>query len=242
MIVPKGKIENLLFVDIESAAAVAEFEELEPRMQALWEHKSKSLKNEDHLSPVELYRNRAALYPEFGKIVCVSVGAIYFSPAFELPKVKVQALRPGDSEEGILTAFKELVEKYPPMKLALCAHNGKEFDFPYICRRMLINGIELPEALKLSGKKPWEILHQDTMDMWRFGDIKNYTSLDMLSAVFGIPSPKVNVKGGEVSKLYYEGRINEIVQYCMEDVRAMIQVWLAIGGYELIRNELITLV
>jgi uncharacterized protein YprB with RNaseH-like and TPR domain len=131
-----------------------------------------------------------------------------------------------------------LVEKYPVDQLIMCAHNGKEFDFPYMCRRMLINGIELPRAMQIAGKKPWEILHQDTLELWKFGDYKNYTGLDLLAAVFGIASSKNEMSGAEVTPTYYEQNdIEKINRYCREDVVVLAQLYLCLHSQKMVADE-----
>lgn len=233
----RRKAKNLLFIDIETVSCKASFEQLDERMQEQWERKAANIRNDDHLSAFDLFYRRAAIYSEFGKIVCIGVGALYWSDKDESMRFKVKSIA-GDDEKAILLEFKDLMEKYPQNQLVLCAHNGKEFDFPYLCRRMLINGVHLPEALQISGKKPWEILHQDTLDMWRFGDFKSFAQLDLLAALFGIPSSKSDITGEDVTRVYYaENDLSRIQKYCKEDVVVLAQLWLCLNQYPMIQPE-----
>ncbi len=232
----RTKAKNMLFIDIETVSVVANFDLLEERMQEQWTRKAANIKNEDFVSAYDLFFKRAAIYAEFGKIVCIGVGGVYWNNNDE-PSFKVKTIRNHD-EHALLLEFKALVEKYPEDRLTLCAHNGKEFDYPYICRRMLVNDIELPRSLQVSGKKPWEILHQDTMDLWRFGDYKNFTQLDLLAALFSIPSSKSDISGEDVTRVYHiENDLERIARYCKEDVIVLAQLYLRLQNCPLIVPE-----
>ncbi|MFN4146722.1 MAG: 3'-5' exonuclease [Runella sp.] len=233
----RKKAKNLLFIDIETVSCKASFDLLDERMQEQWERKALNIRNDDHLSAFDLFYRRAAIYSEFGKIVCIGIGALYWIGTEDTPRFKVKTIA-GDDERAILEQFKALIEKYPQDQFTLCAHNGKEFDFPYLCRRMLVNGVALPESLQLSGKKPWEILHQDTLDMWRFGDYKSFAQLDLLAALFGIPSSKSDISGEDVTRVYYaEKDLSRIKRYCIEDVVVLAQLWLCLNQYPMVPPE-----
>ena len=222
---------NILFLDIETAAQYADFEQLPERFKPLWKRKAQNLKNEAQSTEKELYAERAAIFAEFGKVICIGIGGYYYKENQELAfKTKVLA---HENEQELLLEFCKILEKHKAQhSLMLCAHNGKEFDFPYLSRRMLINGIKLPEALNLAGKKPWEINHIDTMELWKFGDYKNYTSLDMLAAVFDIPSSKSDISGADVNRVYYEEQnLAKIAEYCERDVQVLAKLYLKIKGY-----------
>ncbi len=235
----RQKAKNVLFIDIETVSGKASFDLMDERMQEQWERKAANIRNDDHVAPFDLFYRRAAIYSEFGKIICIGVGALYWNSTDDNPRFKVKSIA-GDDERAILLEFKELIEKYPQNQLILCAHNGKEFDFPFLCRRMLVNGITLPDSLQLSGKKPWEILHQDTLDMWRFGDYKSFAQLDLLAALFGIPSSKSDITGEDVTRVYYvEKDLTRIRRYCKEDVVVLAQLWLRLNQYDTVRPELI---
>ena len=228
--------QNLIFVDIETASGKPSFGELPEAMQELWIKKASLLKNEEEHSAQELYFERAGIYAEFGKVVCISLGFLFFGENKEL-KARVKALKSND-EKKLLEDFKALLSKMDQSKIQLCAHNGKEFDFPYLSRRMLVNGIKLPYYLELSGKKPWEVQHLDTMQMWKFGDWKSYTSLDLLAAIFEIPSPKDDIDGSDVNRVYYEEEnLDRIAQYCNRDVFTTIQVFLKMKGLEIVEER-----
>jgi len=236
----KKRFKNFLLLDIETVAGFASYEQLPERMQNLWDKKAVSLKRGDEtMSNAEYFYDRGAIYSEFGKIVCIAFGAFYWNEKDEIA-FKVSSFS-GDDEVQLLLQFKALIEKYPADQLVLCAHNGKEFDFPFICRRMLIHCIEIPRALQISGKKPWEILHQDTMELWKFGDYKSYTSLDLLAAVFDIPGSKNEMSGDQVTKVYYEEKdLSKICRYCREDVVVLAQLYLRLHCFQTVKPENIT--
>jgi len=217
---------NLLFLDIETAAAYKSYQELPERMQKLWDKKAVFLRNPDDLTPAELY-GQAAIYSEFGKVISIAVG--FLKEEEDGLALRIKDIS-GHDEIELLNAFKTLIEeKFNPAKLILCAHNGKEFDFPYIARRMVINNIAVPKTLQLSGKKPWEIPHLDTLDMWKFGDYKHYTSLDLLAAILDIPTSKDDIDGSQVNHVYYhDNDLERIAQYCKKDVAVLAQVYLRI--------------
>jgi len=218
----KIKSENILFLDIETVPEFANYNDLEGNVQELWGQKTKYQRKEE-FSPEEFYE-RAGIWAEFGKIVCISVG--YFVANSSERNFRITSFS-GD-EQKLLLEFKALLDKhfFKPYHL-LCAHNGKEFDFPFIARRMVIHQIELPKALNLFGKKPWEIPHLDTLELWKFGDYKHYTSLKLLTSILGVPSPKDDIDGSQVAGVYYkENDLGRIVNYCEKDTIAVAQVFL----------------
>lgn len=231
--ISKLNLENILFLDIETVPEVQHFSDLDETKQALWEHKSKYQRKDDE-SAEEFYE-RAGIWAEFGKIVCISVG--YFTFRGDIRNFRVTSFY-GD-EVKILKDFKNLlISHFSETKHLLCAHNGKEFDFPYIARRMIINNIELPYKLNLFGKKPWEVPHLDTLELWKFGDYKTYTSLKLLTNVLGIPSPKDDIDGSEVYRVYYEdNEIDRIIIYCEKDTIAVAQIFLRLRGDELLTDD-----
>ncbi len=238
----RKKIKNILFLDLETIASHGSYGEMPLRMQQLWDKRAvlirKRAEYEDY-SNEDLYYSQAGISAEFGRIVCIAFGGIYFNEQDE-PALKVASFSHED-ETSLLLAFKSLLERYHQEQLVLCAHNGKEFDFPFLCRRMLINGIELPRTLQLSGKRPWEILHQDTMDLWKFGDFKAHTSLDLLAAVFDIPGSKGEMSGDQVTAVYYEEKdVEKICRYCREDVVVLSQLYLKMHLQPTIKVENIT--
>ncbi|MCR8667146.1 3'-5' exonuclease [Aestuariibaculum sp. M13] len=231
--ISKISLENILFLDIETVPEVQHFTDLDETKQALWEQKSQYQRKDDYTA--EEFYDRAGIWAEFGKIVCISVG--YFSFKGEMRTFRVTSFF-GD-EAKLLKDFKNLLNTHfnHPNHL-LCGHNAKEFDFPYIARRMIINGIELPHKLNLFGKKPWEVPHIDTLELWKFGDFKSYTSLKLLTNVLGVPSPKDDIDGSEVYRVYYEeNEIDRIVIYCEKDTIAVAQIFLRLRGDELLTND-----
>lgn len=222
--------ESILFLDIETVPQYPDFEKVPANFQQLWEEKlvRQRLLKENESIP-ESY-GRAGLYAEFGKIICIVVG-FFDKGAFQLRSFS------GDEEQKILIDFALFIEKLvdyrKPGELILCAHNGKEFDFPYIARRMLINRVVLPPILDNAGKKPWEVQHIDTLDLWKFGDYKAYSSLNLLANIFGLPSPKQDLDGSKVASTYWEKHdLPLIVKYCCADVTTLANVYLCLKGQD----------
>ena len=219
-------LKNILIIDIETVSCVADYKQLNERLSKQWDKKASWLHNADTLSSAELFNERAGIYAEFGKIITIAIG---FYRIFDDGKIGLRVkVYASHDEKKLLTDFKNLLEsKFNHEKLAFCAHNGKEFDYPYLSRRMLVNGISLPRVLDNSNKKPWEINHIDTMELWKFGDRKNFTSLELLAAIFGIESSKENIDGSMVNGVYYnEDNLEKIAKYCMEDVAVTAQLYL----------------
>ncbi len=229
----KINLEHILFLDIETVPEQADFHDLDKEKQALWEHKSQYQRKEEFTA--EEFYDRAGIWAEFGKIVCISVG--YFNTTGNSRNFRVTTFH--GEEAKLLKEFKNLLDNhFNSPKYLLCAHNGKEFDFPYIARRMIIHRIELPEKLNLFGKKPWEIPHLDTMELWKFGDYKHYTSLKLMANVLGIPSPKEDIDGSMVRDVFYnEKDIDRIVAYCELDVITIGQVFLRLRNEKLLDND-----
>ena len=220
------QLGSLLFLDIETASTTESFESLDPRLQQEWIRKEKYMRSENpDPEPGSFFFDRAGIHAEFGKIICIGVG--YFQVKKRDKKLLFRSkILASEEEKEILMEMKALLER---KKWILCAHNGKEFDFPYLCRRMLIHGISLPEPLQLAGKKPWELRHVDPMDLWKFGDYKHYTRLELLAGVFGITSSKESIDGSEVNASYYqEKNIEKIKAYCLRDVEVTARIYLAL--------------
>jgi predicted PolB exonuclease-like 3'-5' exonuclease len=213
---------DIVFLDIETVPLSASFDILDPVKQVLWDKKSANFRNDDQ-SAAEVYQ-RAGIYAEFGKIICISAGMLKDRDPYGF---RLKSFH-GDDEKTILMEFSAMISKFSKNKEALlCAHNGKEFDFPYIARRMIINGIRIPDILNNAGKKPWEIKLLDTMELWKFGDHKSYTSLDLLSSILGFPSPKDDIDGSMVADIFWhEHDLKRIVTYCEKDVLAIARILL----------------
>jgi uncharacterized protein YprB with RNaseH-like and TPR domain len=222
------KHTDLLFIDIETVPKYANFSEVPDVEKQLWTKKSRFIMQTTD-TPETIYQ-RAGIYAEFGKIVCISTG--YLTLKNNAYQLHIKSFY-SDDEKKVLQDFTSYLNKIHKEKkqLALCAHNGKEFDYPYIIRRLLINSLNVPSMLNLAGKKPWEITHQDTLEMWKFGDYKNYTSLELLAHVFGIKTPKDDIDGSKVAEVYYiEKNLKRIVDYCQKDVATLAQLYLKMKG------------
>ncbi|AOW17482.1 3'-5' exonuclease [Polaribacter vadi] len=228
------KLNNILFLDIETVPQEESWEQLSKEMQGLFEKKTQYQRKEEFTA--EQFYDRAGIWAEFGKIICISVG--YFVDVDTKKQLRVTSFF-GDDEHKLLTEFKVLLDKHFAKKdNILCAHNGKEFDFPFIARRMIIHKIDLPKKLNLFGKKPWEVPHIDTLELWKFGDFKHYTSLKLLTSILGIPSPKDDIDGSEVAAVYYkEKNLQRIVAYCEKDTIAVAQILLRFNNEDLIEDK-----
>ncbi|WP_026955370.1 3'-5' exonuclease [Algoriphagus vanfongensis] len=222
------QLGSILFLDIETASLTEKFDKLPPRLQEEWIKKEKLIKNaeEGKVEPGSLYFDRAGIHAEFGRVVCVGVGFFQWKKDEEKLIFRSKVFAQEDEKE-LLRDFSDLLGK---KKWILCAHNGKEFDFPYLCRRMLIRSIPLPEPLQLSGKKPWEVRHLDTMELWKFGDYKHYTRLELLASIFDVPSSKDDLDGSQVNHTFHlEGDLDKIKKYCLKDVEVTARVYLAMN-------------
>lgn len=219
------EITDILFLDIETVSCHEQYQVLNDRLKFLWDKKASLLNKEEDEDDESFFFKRAGIYAEFGKIVTIAVG--YLFKVDDEYSLKVKAFT-SDDEKQLLKDFKELLENgFKGNKIYLCAHNGKEFDFPYICRRMTFHGISLPQVLDIGGKKPWEVKHLDTLEMWKFGDRKNYTSLELLAALFDIETSKDGIDGSMVNYVYYiEKDLNKIEKYCKADVVVLANLYL----------------
>jgi uncharacterized protein YprB with RNaseH-like and TPR domain len=228
------KIGNILFLDIETVPAFSAYEELPLPIRTLWEKKALYLRKEAE-TPESLYQ-RAGIFAEFGKIICISTGMIGIQDDKRVLRLKSFF---AVDEKELLESFADLVTRLGQKReIDLCAHNGKEFDFPYIARRMLINRVKLPALFDIAGKRPWEIRHLDTLELWKFGDHKHYTSLDLLTTIFNIESPKSDLEGSQVAMVYWkENDLQRIVAYCRRDVIAIAQLMLRYKGEELLNQD-----
>lgn len=230
-------LQQVLVLDIETVPQYPTFNELPVDYQQLWDQKTR-FQRRDGETAAEFY-SRGGILAEFGKIICISVGI--FSKKTEILSLRIKSFY-GDDEKVVIQSFIDLLNKQPD-SLILCAHNGKEFDFPYLCRRMLINGLQIPIQLNIHGKKPWEIMHLDTMDLWKFGDYKNYTSLKLLAAVFNIPSPKDDIDGSMVHTVYWDDNDLERIRiYCEKDVITTAQILLKFKSLAALSTDQITIV
>lgn len=233
------RLDRILFLDIETVPEFRNYVELPKNRKYFWVRRARIILNKDieDLTNDDLessYFERAGIYAEFAKVVCISVG--YFQTKNNQPtEFRVKSFFSHDEKE-LLVDFKNLLDQYfnDPSKDSLCGHNIREFDVPVLCRRMLINGIHFPKLLDVRAKKPWELNHLiDTMELWKFGDRKNYTSLDLLAHVFQVPSSKDDIDGSLVGRVYWEENdLERIMVYCEKDVKTTAQVWSALNFVE----------
>jgi uncharacterized protein YprB with RNaseH-like and TPR domain len=228
---------KILFFDIETVPQTFEYNELDERGQGLWDRKTRFIQERENLNAEEVYE-KAGIYAEFGKVVCISLGFVLQKEGETQIRIKSIA---NEDEIVLLQDFLDLLNSYyNSPDFLFCAHNGKEFDIPFLCRRILINNLKIPYMLNVSGKKPWEIKHLDTMELWKFGDFKNYTSLDLLTHIFKIPTPKDDMDGSQVAKVFYQDKdLDRIIQYCEKDVVATIQLFRKYQGDPIINEEFI---
>lgn len=223
--------KNILFIDIETVPAYPTYDDLPENFKYLWDQKAERLKKSENDTSDQLYE-KAGIYAEFGKIICISTAYIHQKD------LRVKSFY-ADDEKVLLLDFANLLNTYfnKSSKL-LCAHNGKEFDYPYIARRMLINQIKLPSLLNIAGKKPWQIPHLDTLELWKFGDYKHYTSLALLTEIFDIPSPKDDIDGSDIAHVYWKDQdLERIIHYCQKDVIALAQLFLRYHIKPLIKED-----
>ena len=229
-------LKDVLFLDIETVRVVDQYANLNERLKTQWARKANFFKREEGQTDADLFQDRAGIYAEFGKIIVIGIGK--YTEQNGVLGLRTRYFADHD-EKKLLSEFGDTLEKLGPAT-KLCAHNGKEFDFPYICRRALVNGLPIPGVLNVSGKKPWEVNHLDTMEMWKFGDYKHYTSLDLLAAIFEVPTSKGVMDGSMVSEVYHQqGDLNKIAEYCVGDVVAVAQLYLRMKGLPIIDSGLI---
>jgi len=224
-------IYNLIYIDIETVPQKSSFQQLSETMQSLWAIKHSTLKIENETAE-EGYLKRAGVYSEFAKVICISIGFFRFDKDRLRNQFRVKTIS-GDDEKELLENFLTTIAKSfsEPERFHFCGHNIREFDLPFICRRLLVQGLGLPEILDLSGKRPWEVQDIDTFQLWKFGDFKNYTSLRLLSEILGIPSPKEDIEGKDVCRVYWEVHgLPRIVEYCQRDVVTVARLLLRFKG------------
>jgi DNA polymerase elongation subunit (family B) len=233
---PEIDITQILFLDIETVPEVYEFEQLDSEKQQLWSDKTRFLQQRDELTAGQVYE-KAGIYAEFGKIICISTAFVHMDPS-GTSKMRVKSFY-GKDEKALLEQFCIVVSKFCSANdRFLCGHNIKEFDVPYMARRMLLKGVQLPEAINIPGKKPWEVRHLDTMELWKFGDYKHFTSLNLLASLFGIPTPKDDISGADVARVFWEENdLERIKTYCEKDTIAVAHLMHRFKNIPLIPDE-----
>jgi 3'-5' exonuclease len=230
------QLQNILFLDIETVPQYTDYNSLPKDWKELWDTKASSLLKYHEEETLETIYHRAGIYAEFGKVICISCGFIQGNSADK--KIVLKSFY-GDNEKILLIEFSDMLKKWSVGDTKfLCAHNGKEFDFPYLCRRLVINNLPIPASLNISGKKPWEVNHLDTLELWKFGDFKSFTSLNLLAHTLGIPTPKDDIDGSKVWSVYWNDKdIKRIVTYCQKDVVTVAQIFLKMQGEQMIKQE-----
>lgn len=230
MLLQTNSLFRLLFMDIETVPLYADYDNLSETWKTLWQNKHRTFKDTEETEK-ETYESRAGIYAEFGKIICVSLGYFHREKGHKNSVFRVKSFY-GDDEKTIVENLAELFKNhFSDSDWQLCGHNIREFDIPYLCRRTLANGVQLPPALDVSGRKPWEMNIIDTMQQWRFGDFKNYTSLQLIAAALQIPSPKQDIEGKDVARVYWqENDLNRIKEYCQRDVVTVARILLKFKG------------
>jgi len=233
-------LHDILFLDIETVPAVYDFEKLDDTWQKLWSDKTSYLQDRESKTAAELY-DRAAIYAEFGKIICISTSLFYQSGSEE--KLRVKSFY-GKDESELLVEFLEMINRFDQYGTKfLCGHNSKEFDIPFIARRAIVNGLDLPGMFQLAGKKPWEVKHLDTMDLWKFGDYKHFTSLNLLANLLGVPTPKSDISGADVGRVFWEeDDLERIKVYCEKDTIAVARLMQRFRKQEMIHDDYIEVV
>jgi DNA polymerase elongation subunit (family B) len=229
-------LHNILFLDIETVPQFSTYQELPDAWKSLWDIKANYLIRNKADETCETVYCRAGIYAEFGKIICISCG--FITGHGDQKKLVVKSFA-GENEQILLHEFAEMLKKWSAHEQRyLCGHNGKEFDFPYLCRRMLINNIQIPGILNAAGKKPWEVNHLDTMELWKFGDFKSYTSLNLLAHTLDIDTPKDDIDGSVVWQVYWvDKNLERIITYCQKDVITVAQIFLRMAGETLIKAD-----
>ncbi len=243
------QLDKVLVLDLETVPMVEDYESLPEDLQPLWDEKAARINRPDESKTPEDLFSRAGIYAEFGRIVCISFGIFNkidqpISGDDHQYQFRIKSFS-GEDERKILINFIELLDNhFKPNQHYLCAHNGQEFDFPYLARRILIHGFKIPDMLDIAGKKPWETKHLlDTMQLWKFGDYKHFTSLKLLTTIFNIPTPKEDIKGSDVHRVFYEeGDVDRIVEYCQKDVLATGRLLMKFKGMPILRDDEVVMV
>ena len=248
MIIQKKTLKNVLFIDIETVPLTKNFHELPESLQHLWKYKSKQFLTDKSNEVTEelaaqFYTEKAGIYADFGKIVCISVGYLSNEKSSR-PQLRIKTLQ--GKEVDILKAFNKMLKlHYNDLDNSfLCGHNIREFHIPFICRRSMVHGLNLPRMLNISGKKPWEVKHLlDTMLLWRFGDFKNYTSLPLLAGALGITLPSDDLEGDQIGKTYWEENdIDRIIANCEDEVITVAKIAMRFAGKPLPKDEQIEII
>lgn len=232
-----NQVKNLLFLDIETVSAHGTHEEMDERLKPLWAKKSARFQEQEQKDAEELYFEKAGIFAEFGKVIVIGLG--YFTFHEGKLEFRVKSLA-SDDEQQLLRDFVQIINSFNQSELRYCAHNGKEFDFPYLCRRLLIHAMDIPSSLNVAGKKPWEVPFVDTMELWKFGDYKAFTSLELLAAIFKVPTSKDDIDGSQVNTVYYKEKdLARIAKYCKNDVIVTARIYLKLRNLPYLHDNMI---
>lgn len=234
------KPEQLLLIDIETVPLYKSYDELPDKLKPLWDRKSLQI-NPDESNTANMFSERAGIYAEFGKIICISLG--YLIKKDSNYQLKVKTLASNDEKE-LLKDFIQICNKFfTQATMQFCGHNIREFDIPYICRRTLINRLDLPNILlDLQQKKPWENPMLDTLQFWKFGEYKNFVSVDLLATILEIESPKYDINGSDVARVYWqENDLDRIKNYCNRDIVTVAQILMRLIGKPLLAEDSIVM-
>jgi DNA polymerase elongation subunit (family B) len=237
----KISLENLFLLDIETVSSKENFHLLEVEWKDLWVEKIKRNLHPD-MTAEDLYIQKAAILAEFARVVCISYA--YLKKENEDWEIRIKSIY-GHDEKELLMEFSQTILKLPSKKKQwiFTGHNIKEFDIPFLCRRMLANQLSIPQQMDFQNQKPWDTPILDTLQLWRFGDYKNYTSLKLLAAVLGVPSPKDDIDGSQVGNVYWkENDLERIARYCEKDVLTLGNIMLRFHGLPLLKENQIMLV
>jgi DNA polymerase elongation subunit (family B) len=237
------QISNIVFIDIETVPIVSDFELLDENLQKLWTLKAKQLNrvHDEELDPAKVFKEKAGIFAEFSKVVCIGIGYINFKENNAYLRLKSHC---ESDEKNLLNNFITTIQKFELTfkSIRFCGHNIKEFDLPFLCRRMVINQCMIPQSLQIQNKKPWEINHIDTLELWKFGDYKHYISLELLATILHIPSPKNDIDGSQVAHVFWnEKNLDRISTYCLQDVTTTTKVFLHLAGLSTVTLEVVSL-
>lgn len=235
-----AEVAKIVFFDLETASEYESLDQLalnKPKMAELWSKRCEYLRsrfeeNKD-MTDEQLYEAKAALTPEFARIVCATFGRVTFIG--EDPNVIIKSYC-SEHEDEVLDGIQKVFDKFASLKFS--GHNIKRFDIPMMCKRLLIHGRSLPKGLQIQNLKPWEMPFIDTSEVWSFGAWQEgFVSLELLVTAIGLETPKGDIKGEDVSRVFWQdGDTHRIAEYCQRDVFAGIQALLKLSGLPVVEE------
>lgn len=224
--IKKEDLNNLLYFDVETAGKYESYEDLalqNPRLAKLWEKRAKYFRANtlgmEEMGDSEIYSQKSGLEPEFGRVVCVSFG-VWDGENHRLTSFY------GDNEQEILEKTAKIFSNAVSKGMKICGHNIKMFDVPFLGKKMIFSGIDVPQNLLLWDKKPWEVPILDTAEFFSFGSWSHkFLGLDLLACSLGIESPKEDIDGSQVHNTFWgEKNYERIMEYCEKDVLTVMDV------------------